>query len=109
MERMTDLDGYKGAWIIPQRTICEVHREIYDLLIVGCSGRIDNETLAEMRRLIHEAFGMGISMADRLIEHHLHNWADYDVSNPEHTERFRKLREMRVEMMKSKTSGLDKK
>ena len=48
-----------------KRTICEVHRQLYDLIIVKVD---DPDVRAQMKMLIEEAFVMGIKLCQRLID-----------------------------------------
>ncbi len=50
-----------------RRTICEAHREIYDELVVGLTGK-DDALLGRVVPLLEEVFGMGIKLVDKLIE-----------------------------------------
>ena len=45
-----------------KRTICEVHRQIYDLLIV-------DPTDPKLKELVNEAFNLGIAIAKKLVEY----------------------------------------
>lgn len=56
----------KSSTVNPRRTICEVHREIYDELenIEGTEKAIE---------LLEEAFGMGKRIVKKLLEYNIHN------------------------------------
>ena len=58
-------DGPDGKLVRSKRTICEVHREIYDTLIIG--------NLDAAIKLLEEAFDMGRRMADRMIEQKIYD------------------------------------
>ena len=49
-----------------KRTICEVHRQAYDIISVKIK---DPNVREELRTLIEEAFGMGVKLVQRLIDH----------------------------------------
>jgi len=63
-------DTAKGMHIATVRTICEVHREIYDLLVLGMYEDIVPK--------LEEAFMMGISLTRKLMEYKLEDfeWAE---------------------------------
>lgn len=60
------------------RTICEVLREINDLV------REDTEKDAKIRNLVVEAFGMGKKIIGKLIEYNKEACADWWEKNPEY-------------------------
>ena len=76
-------DNTKGRRVWPKRTICEVHRELYDLLVLN---RPD-----EMLPKLEEAYMMGIELVQILIAHKcsLPEWKD---SNSVEAIELRKLR-----------------
>jgi hypothetical protein len=76
---MSIFDTDKGKHIYPRRTVCEVHREIYDLAVIYLFNQ--PEQLAKMTVLLEEAFLMGIKMNKKLVEHKLSSEADWPVSN----------------------------
>lgn len=81
-------DNRKGKHIWPQRTICEVHREIYDLLVVG-----KHDAILEK---LEEAYVMGIKLCRKLTEYkcELPEWKNND------SQESRDLRELRIQLTK---------
>lgn len=59
-------DNPKGQRIQQDRTICEVHKEIYDLAIVNFQGK--PEILDSMVKKLEEVFLMGIKMNRKMVE-----------------------------------------
>jgi hypothetical protein len=76
-------DTRKGRHIWPLRTICEVHRELYDLLAL--------EKYDQILPLLEEAYELGIKMTKKLVEYKLSlpEWKD---NNNKEAQRLRKLR-----------------
>lgn len=72
----------KGKHTWPHRTICEVHREIYDCLVL--------ELYDDIVPKLEEAYLMGIKLCKKLVEHKcsLPEWKN----NTEEAQRLRKLR-----------------
>lgn len=79
-------DTRKGSHVWPQRTICEVHRQLYDCLVLG---RMDL-----MLPLLEEAYILGIKMTKKLTEYKLGlpEWKDNDSSEVV------RLRQLRVQL-----------
>lgn len=90
-----NLDGPKGTKIDNRRTICEVHRELYDRLVLALADR--PQLLEQLVPLLEEAFNMGISMNNKLIEHALSTDDLFPVA-PEGT--LGKFRHTRQELLK---------
>ena len=66
------MDSVKDIKVSPERTICEVHREIYDLLLDGSI----NQTLAnELIDLLETAYRMGKKM-DGKLRQYKHDYDD---------------------------------
>ena len=63
------------------RTICEVLREINDLV------QEDNSKDAKIRKLVVEAFGMGKRMAKKLFEYNERFDADWWAKNPDYNKK----------------------
>ena len=63
-------DTAKGIHIMQKRTICEVHREMYDCLVL--------EKYDRLLSLLEEAFVMGIKITNKLVENKLSlpEWED---------------------------------
>ena len=59
-------ESKKGERVGARYTICEVHRELFDLLLIELKN--DPELLRRVVRLLETAFVMGIKMNSRLIE-----------------------------------------
>ncbi|KKN66215.1 hypothetical protein LCGC14_0473560 [marine sediment metagenome] len=80
----------KGIRICSKRTICEVHRQIYDELVLGLSA--NDELLNKIVPLLEEAFGLGIKIVKKLLDTKcsLPNW-EKNLSKEE-VSRIRKLR-----------------
>ena len=80
-------DGKDGMVVRSKRTICEIHREIYDCLI------LNNIDVAV--KLLEEAFHMGRRMADRMIEQKIYDInaiAAKETTSPATRKHIRKLR-----------------
>ena len=60
-------DNPKGQRIQQCRTICEVHREIYDLSVVNFQDKPD--ILQPIIDKLEEVFLMGIKMNKKMVEH----------------------------------------
>jgi len=59
----------KGQSFYPRRTICELHRRIYDLCVIGLQ---DNpEFLKKLISLLEEAWLYGLKMNRKLVENKL--------------------------------------
>jgi hypothetical protein len=74
--------GLKENFVCQKRTICEVHREMYDI-IFELSKRLDTNALLE---LLEEAFNMAKKMSNKLyeykynLEQHSEENSNYDAS-----------------------------
>jgi len=91
-------DGPKNNYTYAKRTICEVHREIYDIIILEISQH--NKPLAlKLIRLLEEAYNMGLKMNAKLIQHKDGNddWAEPNVNKDE----IDKQRQKRINLIKS--------
>ena len=73
----------KGRHIWPERTICEVHRELYDFWVLG--------RYEEMLPKLEEVYLMGIKLVKKLVEYKcsLPQWAN---NNSKESRELRKLR-----------------
>lgn len=84
------LDTHKGTRVDGQRTICEVHRQLADVLVCRLSDRpgILNEALP----LLNEAYLLGIRLVQALIERKLAlpDWAANHVAQADVLRRQRK-------------------
>lgn len=61
-------ESEKGRMVYDRRTICEVHRDIFDRLVAGLAEH-DPTLLREVVPLIEEAYLMGVKMNAKLIIH----------------------------------------
>ena len=90
-------DKDKGIYTYGKRTICEVHRELYDQIILG----LHNTNIPLIKKLVpllEEALIMGIKMNNKLIEHKCGNdeWSEENLNK----EAIKKLREERINLIK---------
>ena len=87
----------KGTYVYGKRTICEIHRDIYDLLVLELH-ETHTELLNKVISLLEEAFIAGMKMNAKLIEYKCGNddWADPNMK----LEDVRKIRARRVALMK---------
>ena len=60
----------KGRDVGPKRTICEVHREIYDILVIELA-TTRPDVIEKIVPLLEEAFIMGVKLNKALVEHKL--------------------------------------
>lgn len=67
------LQSGKGERVCSKRTICEVHRQIYDVLITQTDDKKLQDTIIP---LLEEAFDMGVRLVDKLVAHNISllNW-----------------------------------
>lgn len=90
----------KGNRFAGKRTICEVHRQLYDLLVIELSKDEKHEQLLiNVDKLLSEAFGMGISLCKSLL--------DYKLALPkwkriENRKELVRLRDLRNKIVRSK-------
>lgn len=63
-------DTMKGRITNEFRTICEVHREIYDECWLSLH-EVDPATMERLTVLLNEAFDMGVRMDAALVKYHL--------------------------------------
>lgn len=78
---MSELDREKGRRITLRRTICEVHRQLYDHCIVDLQDR--PEIRDAMALLIEEAYVLGIKMDNKLHEYKFNIESHTPVNNIE--------------------------
>ena len=52
------------------RTICELHRELYDLCVIGLHDK-DPELMMQMIKILEDAFIMGVKMNKKLCKYKL--------------------------------------
>lgn len=87
-------DEPKGTRTADRRTICEVHRQLYDNCIVSLRGHPCQDTFS---RLIEEAYVMGMKM-DRKLKEYKFNMAEDCPLNP--VEEVEKIRRERIRLTK---------
>lgn len=86
-------ESEKGKLVCQRRTICEIHREIFDILIVTMHDR--PEALKKAIKPLEDAFVMGIKLNKRLVECKIKTTYDINV----HFESSKKRREERKRLM----------
>ena len=67
------------------RTICELHRELYDLCVVGLYDK-DIELMKKMIKVLEDAFIMGVKMNKKLCKYKLGSsskWKEKEYRNDE--------------------------
>ena len=96
-EPIKTLDGLKGCSVGSKRTICEVHRQIYDLVVLHFSDR--PKKVEKIVKLLEEAFDMGIKLCDKLVEHKL-SLLNWEIN--EDREEIKRLRDLRIELRSQK-------
>lgn len=77
-------DNKKGKRIWIENTICEIHKQIYDLLVIG--------EYEKIIPLLEKAYECGIKMTKKLVEYRcsLPDWEEH--TSREEIRRIRKLR-----------------
>ena len=107
-------DSQKGEIVHHNRTICELHRELYDLCVVGLSGK-DTELMSKMIKVLEDAFIMGVKMNRKLCEHKLGSsskWNEEEFRNKEISRKEaikrRKRRKKLIKMLKDNDEILEK-
>jgi len=88
----------KGLQVYPQRTICEVHRDIYDLLVIELASQTRPDVIRKLVPLLEEAFIMGVKLNKALVEHKLSQDFTAPANDVEKAEKLRKERIRLVEM-----------
>lgn len=80
---------FKRLHIYPKETICEVHKQIYDLLVLNCQG--DPEFLKEVLGKLEVVYLMGMKLCKKLIDYKcaLPEWKDND---DEYIQNLRRIR-----------------
>ena len=78
----------KHAW--PKETICELHRQIYDILFAYAGE--DSQIYTAIIKKLEKAYIMGIKMTSQLVDYKL-SLPDFEkVTDPAEVNRLRKLR-----------------
>jgi hypothetical protein len=70
-------DSQKGETVHTNRTICELHRELYDLCVVGLHDK-DPELMKQMIKVLEDAFIMGVKMNRKLCKYKLGTSSKWD-------------------------------
>lgn len=107
-------DSQKGETVHTNRTICELHRELYDLCVTGLYDK-DSKLMAQMVKVLEDAFIMGVKMNKKLCKYKLgtsskwdeKEYRNKDVSKDEIVAR-RKQRKKLVKMLKDNDDILSK-
>ena len=83
------------------RTICELHRELYDLIVLGLS-ETDQKLMMKMIKVLEDAFIMGVKMNKKLVKHKLDSsskWKEKEYRNKDvNREKFAQLRKDREKL-----------
>lgn len=72
-------EDYKGIMPYEDRTICEVHKEIYDILVLTCQDK--PEMLEAVFSLLEEVYEMGVKLCLKLADYKYE--MDWDINNEE--------------------------
>lgn len=107
-------DSQKGETVHTNRTICELHRELYDLCVMGLHDK-DPELMKQMIKVLEDAFIMGVKMNKKLCKYKLgtsskwneKEYRNKDVSRDEVIQR-RKKRKNLVKMLEHNDEILKK-
>jgi hypothetical protein len=107
-------DSQKGRTVHTNRTICELHRELYDLCVMGLHDK-DPELMKQMIKVLEDAFIMGVKMNKKLCKYKLgtsskwdkKEYRNEDVSRDEIIER-RKKRKKLVQILEHNDEILKK-
>jgi len=93
-------ESRKGRHIWPQRTICEVHRELYDRLRLGVDKR-DWALIEHMLPQLEEAYLLGIKMTKAMVEKKLSlpEWQDNSSAEA------KRLRHLRITLEEDEKAG----
>lgn len=94
-EKNNIFDTGKGRYTNPFRTICEVHREIYDKCFFALREN-EPETFEELTVLLNEAFDMGVRMDRKLSE--IRETPEGELALNENIDEIREMRRRRVEI-----------
>ena len=95
-------DTTKGEMVYEKMTICEVHRIIYDLLVINLY-KENRELLKDIIKPLEEAFIIGVRMNHRLIKHKcgMDEWADKN----DNIEELKKIRQQRINIINEKSNN----
>lgn len=90
-------ESHKGKATNSKLSICEAHRQIYDLLVLNLQDR--PILLGKLIPLLEVVFAQGISVVHKLIEYKLSSRAKMKENIPPISEESRKLREERIRLV----------
>lgn len=91
---MRYLDSVKGQRFNKKRTICEVHRHLYDLI----KTRYNDDEICD---ILDEAFVLGIKMNNRLVEQKI--IFEKECGQNTNSEEIERLRGLRIELTNENT------
>ncbi len=95
---MSDIfQGQKSRHIYEKLTICEMHRQLYDLIMIS-----DCENKDKMIELIEKAYLMGVKLIDKLAEYNLKYKFFSPSDEPTDIEEAKRVRKLRVDLGKEK-------
>jgi hypothetical protein len=100
---------------VRDRTLCELHREIYDICVLNLY-KNDPELMMEIVKMLEDAFIMGVKMNDKLIKYKLGSsskWEKKHFNNHDKTtkkEVYKRRRERRrlEKLLKNNADILEK-
>jgi len=96
-------DSQKGETVHTNRTICELHRELYDLCVTGLYKK-NPKLMMQMIKVLEDSFIMGIKMNKKLCEYKLGSsskWPEKEYRNNEvDREEVNKRRKERIRLEK---------
>jgi len=93
-------ESVKGTQLAKTRTICEIHREIFDRCIIEFNDR--PKALKNIIKLLEEAFVVGIKINKRLVE-----LKAKEIYEKNDWMKNKTLREDRIRLMKMLNHNLD--
>ena len=91
-----DSKGLK-TWF--RQTICEVHRQIYDTLVVELA-ETRPDVIVKLVPLIDEAYLMGVKMNKKLVENKLSKMKDNGFQSPQRAAQAQATRKERIRLVK---------
>lgn len=80
----------KGKVVCGKLTICEVHRQLYDLIVIHMDDSCEQKT--EMLHLLDKAFNMGVRLVKKLVDRKIELLEWEKNENVEEVQRLRDLR-----------------
>ena len=93
----------KGKTIHRNRTICELHRELFDMVVL-CLYEKDPDLLKEIVNLLERCFVDGVKMNRRLVRYKLGSsskWDKKEYAKSNYTKKeIKKIREERIRLEK---------